>query len=136
MSCDSPGRASVTRWAWSRRGRCAASTLTTLCRRGAARQPGRASPQVVCETRRAFAAAAQAWATVRPMSDMPAVAAPLPTWRVALAGAAVGSVLIGLPLTLLAASALSGVGHVGRVVVIWVVLVATSGLTAYRLRRR
>ena len=67
---------------------------------------------------------------------MPVDAARLRTWRVVLAGPAVGSALIGLPQTPLAARALSGVGHGGRLAVIWVVLVAVYGLAAYRLRRR
>jgi hypothetical protein len=41
-----------------------------------------------------------------------------------------------LPLTLIAASALSGVGHGGRLAVIWVVLMAIYGPAAYRLRRQ
>jgi hypothetical protein len=58
-------------------------------------------------------------------------------WRLTLAGAAAGSVVVGLPLTLIAASALNnGAGHAGRLIWIWVVLVAVYGLAAYRLRRR
>ena len=61
----------------------------------------------------------------------------LRTWRVALAGAAAGSVVAGVPLTLIAASALSRTGGGdGRLGVIWVVLVVIYGLAAYRLRRR
>ncbi len=61
----------------------------------------------------------------------------LRTWRVALAGAAAGSVVVGLPLTLIAAIALSrSTGHGDRLAVIWVVLAAIYGLAAYRLRRR
>jgi hypothetical protein len=69
---------------------------------------------------------------IRPPMD----AARLRTWRGALAGAVAGSVLVGLPLTLIAASALSGTGHIGRLAWIWVVLAAIYGLAAYRLRRR
>jgi hypothetical protein len=59
------------------------------------------------------------------------------TLRIALASAAGGSVVVGLPLTLIAASALSkSTGHAGRLLWIWVVLVAVYGLAAYRLRRR
>ena len=61
----------------------------------------------------------------------------LRTWRIALAGAAAGSVVVGLPLTLIAAIALSrSTGHGDRLAVIWVVLAAIYGLAAYRLRRR
>jgi hypothetical protein len=61
----------------------------------------------------------------------------LSKWRVAVAGSAVGSVVVGLPLTLIAASALSdGTGRAGRLIWIWVVIVAVYGLAAYRLRRR
>jgi hypothetical protein len=61
----------------------------------------------------------------------------LSKWRVALAGSAAGSVVVGLPLTLIAASALmNGTGHAGRLIWFWVVLVAVYGLAAYRLRRR
>ena len=61
----------------------------------------------------------------------------LSKWRFALAGAAAGSVVVGLPLTLIAASALSdGTGRAGRLIWIWVVLVVIYGLAAYRLRRR
>jgi hypothetical protein len=61
----------------------------------------------------------------------------LSKWRHALAGAVAGSVVVGLPLTWIAASALSnGTGRAGRLIWIWVVLVAVYGLTAYRLRRR
>jgi hypothetical protein len=59
------------------------------------------------------------------------------TQRVALAGAAAGTVIVGMPLTLIAASALSnGTGNAGRLIWIWVVLVAIYGLAAYRLRKR
>ena len=58
-------------------------------------------------------------------------------WRFALAGGVAGSVVVGLPLTLIAASALNnGAGRAGRLIWIWVVLVAVYGLAAYRLRRR
>jgi len=57
--------------------------------------------------------------------------------RLALAGAAAGSAVVGLPLTLIAANALNnGNGHASRLIWIWVVLVAVYGLAAYRLRRR
>jgi hypothetical protein len=70
-------------------------------------------------------------------SRSPMDAARLRTWRVALAGAAAGSVVVGLPLTLIAASALSRVnGHGDRLALIWVVLAAIYGLAAYQLRRR
>jgi hypothetical protein len=58
-------------------------------------------------------------------------------WRFALAGAVAGSVVVGLPLTLIAARAAADSGlHAGRLIWIWVVLVAVYGLAAYRLRRR
>ncbi len=61
----------------------------------------------------------------------------LSKWRLGLVGAATGSVVVGLPLTVIAASALSNsTGHAGRLIWIWVVLVAVYGLAAYRLRRR
>jgi hypothetical protein len=60
----------------------------------------------------------------------------LRTWRAALAGAVAGSVVVGLPLTLIAADAMSGTGHGGRLAWIWVVLAVIYGLAAYRLRRR
>ena len=60
----------------------------------------------------------------------------LRTWRAALAGAVAGSVVVGLPLTVIAAHALSSMGHGGRLAMIWVVLAAIYGLAAYRLRRR
>jgi hypothetical protein len=60
----------------------------------------------------------------------------LRTWRVALGGAAAGSMVAGLPLTLIAAHAMSGTGHGGRLAWIWVLLVVIFGLAAYRLRRR
>lgn len=73
------------------------------------------------------------WRKSRPPMD----AAQLRTWRVALASAVAGSVVVGLPLTYIAASALSrSTGHGGRLAVIWVVLAAIYGLAAYRLRRR
>jgi hypothetical protein len=61
----------------------------------------------------------------------------LSKYRIALAGVVAGSVVVGLPLTLIAANALNnGTGQAGRLVWIWVVLVAIYGLAAYRLRRR
>ena len=61
----------------------------------------------------------------------------LSKYRIALAGAAAGSVVVGVPLTLIAAHARAvrprlRQGHL----MIWVVLVAVYGLAAYRLRRR
>jgi hypothetical protein len=60
----------------------------------------------------------------------------LSKYRLALAGAAVGSVVVGLPLSVMAVSALSGTGRDGKLILFWVVLVAVYGLAAYRLRRR
>jgi hypothetical protein len=59
------------------------------------------------------------------------------TWRIALAGAAGGAVVAGIPLTLVAHAAMTnaGVGHKG-LLWIWVVIVAIYGLAAYRLRKR
>jgi hypothetical protein len=72
----------------------------------------------------------------RPRRRKPVDPARQRTWRIALAGAAAGSVVVGLPLTLIAANALSeSTGHAGRLLWIWVVLVAIYGLAAYRLRR-
>ena len=73
----------------------------------------------------------------RRRSRPPMDAARLRTWRVALVSAAAGSAVVGLPLTFIAANALSmSTGHAGRLAVIWVVLAAIYGLAAYRLRRR
>jgi hypothetical protein len=69
-------------------------------------------------------------------SRKPMDAAQLRTWRIALAGAVAGSVVVGLPLTVIAAHALSGSGEGGRLAVFWVVLLAIYGLAAHRLRRR
>lgn len=60
----------------------------------------------------------------------------LTKYRFALAGAAAGSVVAGIPLTLIAAHALSGTGRSPHMVVVWVVLLVVYGLAAYRLRRR
>ena len=61
----------------------------------------------------------------------------LSKYRTALAGAAAGSVVVGLPLTLVTFTALSdaGAGH-KALIWIWVVLVAVYGLAAHRLLRR
>jgi hypothetical protein len=76
-------------------------------------------------------------ASLRVPRRKPADPATQRTWRIALAGAAGGSLLVGLPLTLIAANALSeGTGHAARLLVIWVILGAIYGLAAYRLRRR
>ena len=57
--------------------------------------------------------------------------------RTVLAGAVAGSVVAGVPLTLVAWSWLSQVGGGPQpLILIWVVLVAVYGLAAYRLRRR
>jgi hypothetical protein len=67
----------------------------------------------------------------------PANPARLRTWRIALAGAAVGSVVVGLPMTMIAAVAFRNAGNSPRALVwIWVVIVALYGLAAVRLRRR
>jgi hypothetical protein len=58
-------------------------------------------------------------------------------YRTALAGAAVGSVVAGVPLTLVTWSWVNQFGGSHKpLVVIWVVLLAVYGLAAYRLRRR
>jgi hypothetical protein len=58
-------------------------------------------------------------------------------YRTALAGAAAGSVAVGLPLTLVAFTALGDAGNGHKALIwIWVLLVAVYGLAAYRLRRR
>ena len=57
--------------------------------------------------------------------------------RIALAGAVGGSVVVGLPLTVVAISGLNTAGlNAKGVVWIWVVIVAIYGLAAYRLRKR
>jgi len=58
-------------------------------------------------------------------------------YRAALAGAAIGSVVAGVPLTFVSWSLARqfGVGP-APLVVIWVVLLAVYGLVAFRLRRR
>ncbi len=61
----------------------------------------------------------------------------LSKYRIALAGAGAGMVVVGVPLTLVAATGLSDAGASPRALFwIWVVLVAIYGLAAYRLRRR
>jgi len=61
----------------------------------------------------------------------------LSKYRFALTGAAAGGVVVGVPLTLIAANALSRIGDGGRgLVLLWVVLLVVYGLAAYRLRRR
>jgi hypothetical protein len=61
----------------------------------------------------------------------------LSKYRIALAGVVAGSAVAGIPLSLIAGSALSRAGHNAKALVwIWVVLVAIYGLAAYRLRRR
>jgi hypothetical protein len=61
----------------------------------------------------------------------------LSKYRIAVASAAAGTVVVGLPLTLIAATALSDSGsNPKRLIWIWVVLLAVYGLAAFRLRRR
>jgi hypothetical protein len=58
-------------------------------------------------------------------------------YRTALAGAAVGSVVAGVPLTLVTWGWVNQFGGSHKpLVAIWVVLLAVYGLAAYRLRRR
>jgi hypothetical protein len=58
-------------------------------------------------------------------------------YRAALAGAVAGSVVAGVPLTLVALTWLSDLGqNPSPLILIWVVLLAVYGLAAYRLRRR
>jgi hypothetical protein len=58
-------------------------------------------------------------------------------YRMALAGAAVGAVVAGAPLSFAAWWVLKDAGgNPAPLVVIWVVLLAVYGLAAYRLRRR
>jgi hypothetical protein len=58
-------------------------------------------------------------------------------YRTALAGAAIGSVVGGVPFALVAWSLMRQFGsNPALLVVIWVVLLAVYGLAAYRLRRR
>jgi hypothetical protein len=57
--------------------------------------------------------------------------------RIVLTGIVAGSAIAGIPLTLVASSALSQAGNSPKSVLwIWVVLVAVYGFAAYRLRRR
>ena len=61
----------------------------------------------------------------------------LSRYRIALGGAAAGSAVVGIPLSLIAARALSDNGNGPRaLLVFWVVVLAVYGLAAYRLRRR
>lgn len=58
-------------------------------------------------------------------------------FRVAVASAAVGTAVVGIPLTFVAEKALSRAGNgADPLVLIWVVLLAVYGLAAFRLRRR
>jgi hypothetical protein len=56
--------------------------------------------------------------------------------RYALAGGAVGAVVAGVPLTMIAVRALHFTDNGGRVLWVWVPLAIVVGLAAYRLRRR
>jgi hypothetical protein len=61
----------------------------------------------------------------------------LSKYRFALAGAVSASVVVGVPLTIVAARALNRTGGgAGHLAWIWVVLLVVYGLAAYRLRRR
>jgi hypothetical protein len=76
-------------------------------------------------------------ATITKRGRRPSDPVRLNKWRLGVVGAATGSLVVGLPLTAIAANALSdGSGHAGRLIWIWVVIVAVYGLAAYRLRRR
>lgn len=58
-------------------------------------------------------------------------------YRMALAGAGIGSVVAGVPFAVVAWSWMRQLGvNPAPLVVIWVVLLAVYGLAAYRLRRR
>ena len=58
-------------------------------------------------------------------------------FRIAVASAAIGTAVVGIPLTLVAGKALSRAGNgPDPLLLIWVVLLAVYGLAAYRLRRR
>lgn len=59
----------------------------------------------------------------------------LSKYRTALAGAAAGSVVVGVPMTVIAAHA-AVTGSSKPLVWLWVVVLAVYGLAAYRLRRR
>jgi hypothetical protein len=73
----------------------------------------------------------------RPHRRRPVDPVRLSKQRFALAGAAAGTVVVGVPLTIIAAGALSrSGGDVRPLAWIWVVLVVVYGLAAYRLRRR
>lgn len=74
-------------------------------------------------------------AVAKPRS-LPVNQARLSKYRIALAGAAGGSVVVGMPMTVIAAHAMAGYGGGRGLVWIWVVLLAVYGLAAYRLRRR
>ncbi len=72
-----------------------------------------------------------------PRQRRPVDPARLSRYRIALGGAAAGSAVVGIPLSLLAARALSDNGNGPRaLLVFWVVVLAVYGLAAYRLRRR
>jgi hypothetical protein len=61
----------------------------------------------------------------------------LARYRSWLAASAIGTAVGGLPLSLLAAWALSHSGDNAKpLLVVWVVLIAVYGLAAYKLRRR
>jgi len=61
----------------------------------------------------------------------------LSKYRMALAGAAGGSIVAGAPLSLVAWWVLKDAGgNPAPLLVVWVVLLAVYGLAAYRLRRR
>jgi hypothetical protein len=67
----------------------------------------------------------------------PVNSARLAKLRAGFIGAAVATVLVGGPLTIIAASALVGsTGHAGRLAYIWVVLAVVYGLAGYGLWRR
>jgi hypothetical protein len=75
-------------------------------------------------------------AAVRRRPRRPTDPVRLSKYRFALAGVAAGSIVAGVPLTVIAANALSGTGSSGHLVWVWVVLLVVYGLAAYRLRRR
>ena len=72
-----------------------------------------------------------------PRQRRPVDPARLSRYRIALGGAAAGSAVAGIPLSLIAARALGDNGNGPRaLLVFWVVVLAVYGLAAYRLRRR